>query len=175
MTPFNFFYFSYMKTNHLLLTAIAVLLCSFKPQNMMAPVIVYKMRNDYSNKVPVTLSADKKKVASYPAPTDVYYNGKLALPTVLANGYYLDNRGIGANTAFTKYTYEEYSKLSAAPSLDDLYHSIIDKDPFTVIYVVDKTTGRDIDKINEAIKKKDFSGWKVLKKSSPKKKKSKNS
>ena len=95
--------------------------------------IIYKTNKDYSDNVPVTLSEDKKKVVSYPDKGDVFYKGKLAYPTRLENGYLLDNRGISANTAFTKYTYEEYSKLKTTPDAETLFNSIIDASPFTEI------------------------------------------
>lgn len=99
-----------------------------------APTIIYKTKADYSKYVPVTLSADKQKIVSYPAPKDVFYNGNLATPVALTNGYWLDNRGITANSAFVKITYEEYSKMEQTPKLEVLFNAIIDKDPFTEIY-----------------------------------------
>ncbi len=95
------------------------------------PTIVYKTKANYNNKVPVTLSDDKSRIVSYPAPKDVFYNGSLAYPSPLEQGYLLDNRGIGKNVAFLSLTYEEYSNLSQVPTLQDLYAMIIDKDPLT--------------------------------------------
>ena len=97
-------------------------------------VIVYKMRKDYSQNVPVMLSNDKKTIVSYPHPRDVYTNGKLAIPTQLKNGYWLDNRGISGNVAFLSYTYEEYAALNNVPSIDILYKKIVDKDPITEMW-----------------------------------------
>ena len=96
--------------------------------------IVYKTKADYSKYVPVTLSEDKSHIVSYPAPQDVFYEGKLAIPTQLHHGYLLDNRGVTVNSCFIKITYEEYSKLPQSPSPDDLYKLIIDKNPFTEMY-----------------------------------------
>jgi ABC-type Fe3+-hydroxamate transport system substrate-binding protein len=95
------------------------------------PTFVYKTKADYSQNVPVTLSDDKTQIVSYPSPQDIYTNGQLATPTPLSNGYLLDNRGIGANVAFLKMTYTEYSKLKEAPLLKTMYSQIIDKDPLT--------------------------------------------
>ena len=64
------------------------------------PTTLYKTKADYNNKVPVTLSEDKTKIVSYPSPKDVFYNGNFAYPTPLAQGYLLDNRGIGKNVAY---------------------------------------------------------------------------
>ncbi len=96
--------------------------------------IIYKTTKDFSKNVPVTLSADKTKIVSYPAPGDIYFKGKLAYPTELVKGYLLDNRGISINTAFIKYTYEEYSKLKEVPDLKTLYSLIVEKEPVVEMY-----------------------------------------
>ena len=97
-------------------------------------LLIYKTRKDYSQNVPVLLSADKKTIVSYPHPRDVYTGGKLALPTPLKKGYWLDNRGIGESVAFLSYTYEEYAALTDVPSIDILYKKIIDDDPLTEMW-----------------------------------------
>ena len=100
------------------------------PASVASPkVFIYKMKKDYSQNVPVILSSDKKTIVSYPHPRDLYTNGKLALPTKLNDGYWLDNRGINENVAFLSYTYEEYSSFSEVPSISELYKRIIDKNP----------------------------------------------
>jgi hypothetical protein len=93
------------------------------------PTMVYKTKNDYYDHVPVILSDDKTQIVSYPAPQDVYYQGRLAYPKRLNDNYLLDNRGIDTNVAFLKWTYEAYSKLQQAPPLQALYSAIIDKEP----------------------------------------------
>lgn len=98
------------------------------------PAVIYKTKADYSQLVPITLSADKSSIVAYPAPKDVYYKGVLAKPKALKDGFWLDNRGIGPNSAFLKLTYEEYSKLNSAPLLSDMMNMLTDKDPFTEIY-----------------------------------------
>lgn len=108
----------------------AITVVQASPAAVASPkVFIYKMKKDYSQNVPVTLSVDKKTITSYPHPRDLYTNGKLAVPTKLNDGYWLDNRGINANVAFLSYTYEEYAALSDVPSISDLYKKIIDKDP----------------------------------------------
>jgi len=96
--------------------------------------LVYKTTKDYSKNVPVNMNADKTEIASYPAPSDIYYQGNLAYPTKLENGYLLDNRGIGPNVAFLSYTYEEYSALKQAPDKETLIKSIIDKNPLVELW-----------------------------------------
>lgn len=127
--------------------------------------IIYKTRTNYSRYVPVTMNADKTEIVAYPAPSDVYRNGKLAYPTPLADGYLLDNRGIGLNSVFLKVTYEEYSKLAQAPSLKEMMDLIVDKDPFLRIYNLG-TRSRfkdEVTEINGIISKNELERYKRLK------------
>ncbi len=98
------------------------------------PLIIYKTKKDYNDKVPVILSEDKKSIVSYPGTKDVFYKGKLALPTELQDGYLLDNRGIDPNVAFLGITYDTYSKSMRVFSKNQLYDMIIDKDPIVEMY-----------------------------------------
>ena len=82
-------------------------------------VFVYKTKGDYSHLVPVLMDDSRTQILSYPHPRDLFIGGKLCLPTLLNDGYWLDNRGIGRNVAFLSYTYEEYSRLSSAPSMEE--------------------------------------------------------
>jgi len=119
---------------------------------ILAPVIIYKTNADFSKNVAIMLNDEKTDILSYPDITDVYYQGKLAYPTLLANGYLLDNRGVGKNTAFIKYTYEEYSKLKQTPDKDELMKMIISKNPITELYKCNKLPKNDIEKLNSIIK-----------------------
>jgi hypothetical protein len=105
---------------------------SFQPDfNAGPPTLVYKTKANYNGLVPVILSDDKAEIVSYPHPSDLKQASGPAVPTILKDGYLLDNRGISMNIAFTDLTYEEYAKLSEAPSLSELNAHIIDKDPLT--------------------------------------------
>ena len=86
------------------------------------------------NLVPVILSFDKSEVISYPDVKDIYFNGNLALPTQLKEGYLLDNRGIGPDVAFLKLTYEEYSRMAVTPTAAALLNMVVDKDPLVEMY-----------------------------------------
>lgn len=97
-------------------------------------IVIYKTTKDYSHNVPVLLSDDKMQIISYPHPTDLFFGENLALPTLLSNSYLLDNKGVGKNVAFLRFTYEEYSKLKDAPTLEELYSNIIDKEPLTELW-----------------------------------------
>jgi len=110
-----------------------------RPQNTQTmvsgpPLIIYKTKADYSKQVPITLSDDKLKILSYPDLRDIYYKGTFAYPTVLIDGYLLDNRGIDKNVAFLTYTYEEYSKLAKTPKAAELMLKILDPDPLLEMY-----------------------------------------
>jgi hypothetical protein len=65
---------------------------------------------------------------------DVYFKGNLAYPTLLNDGYLLDNRGIGPNVAFLSITYEQYSKMVKTPSSSELFELIIEKDPLIEMF-----------------------------------------
>ena len=128
-----------MKRITLLCLVTALISCntskmSTESTEALPPVIVYKTTGDYNKLVPVTLNEARDKIVAYPAPSDIYSDGELALPITLENGYLLDRRGIQANSAFTSFTYDEYSQMESAPSLDDLMNSISDLDPFEEIY-----------------------------------------
>jgi hypothetical protein len=127
-------------------------------------IIIYKTQADYFQNVPINLSTDKKTVISYPAVTDVYTNGKLALPTKLENGFLLDNRGISVNVAFIKLTYAQYAGLPATPTTAELQEMIVDSNPLTVMYDcgIRNPTMNNIEVINNLILKNDFSKFKKL-------------
>lgn len=109
-----------------------------KPDRALPSVVVYKTIRDFSDYVPVILDARHEHIVSYPAPTDVYYQGQLAKPVALADGYWLDNRGIGEHVAFLDYTYEEYSRLGEVPSRETLESRILERYPLVAMYVCGK-------------------------------------
>ena len=121
--------------------------------------IVYKTTGDYYQLVPITLNEAGDKVVSYPAPSDLFTNGKLALPVKLENGYLFDQRGINTNTAFTSYTYDEYSQMESAPSTKELLNSISSSHPFVEIYNCGKINEfKDPVKDLNRLIQKDFKG-----------------
>ncbi len=117
------------------------------------PTLLYKTTKDYSNLVPVLLSDDKSTIISYPHPSDIKVGDKYSVPTPLSKGYLLDNRGIGKNVAFLKYTYEEYGKLDSAPEPSELYKAIIDKEPLIeMCHCGNRNTYKDVvAELNKAI------------------------
>ncbi len=124
----------------LIVVFIAILFCKANPVSAQASavmampdVLIYKTKGDYRKLVPVLLSPDKKRVVSYPDPTDVI-GGSGPEPVQLHKGYLLDKRGVGWSSAFIKLTYEEYGKLKSPPSPEELYKMIVDKNPLTELY-----------------------------------------
>jgi hypothetical protein len=124
-------------------------------QQGIPPVIIYKTKGDYSQYVPIVLSADYSSIVSYPDIKDIYYMGTLSYPTKLIGGYLLDNRGIDAEVVFLDYTYEEYQSLTQTPEPKDLMKRILISDPLTELYTC--KCRRDTTVLNEMIRKNDFS------------------
>ena len=153
----------------LLVTATTVF-CGYsinmsKPAVSAPPLVIYKMHKDYSKYVPVILSDDRTKVVSYPDIKDIYFEGKLAYPTALTCGYWLDNRGIGPHVAFIKLTYEEYAKLTATPSATYLYAMLLDANPLCSMYQLgSRHDFKDpVADINQIIKRHELKKYKRLK------------
>ncbi len=136
-----------------------------KPSGALAKIIVYKTKGDYSALVPVNMNAEKTEVVAYPAPTDLASNSKLAMPTALKNGYWLDNRGIGVNSVFLSISYDEYAKLNGAPALSEMMKMIIDKDPLLEVYYLGERGifKNEVDEINAIITKGKLGDYKRLK------------
>jgi hypothetical protein len=127
--------------------------------------IIYKTKGDYNRLVPIILNKEKTEIVSYPAPTDLKYKGEIAVPTVLENGFLLDNRGINADVAFINMTYEEYMTLEKSPSTDELMGLIVDYDPLVEMYSCGKRSSyaNEVDELNAFILKDDFSSFRQLK------------
>lgn len=123
--------------------------------------VVYKTNGDFIHNVPVTLSADRKEIVSYPAPSDITEN---SLPVVLDNGYLLDRRGVNGNSAFLKFTYKEYSELKQAPSIKELKEMIIGGAEVIELVVLPMTLEQalgDISRCNKLVDEK-FPGCDVV-------------
>jgi len=116
------------------------------------PLVVYKTKKDYFDKVPVTLSDDKTRVVSYPAPSDIKRNGQYILPTRLKDGYLLDNRGISKNSAFLRFSYDDYYTMDNIPTAERLMNYVVDDAPFAEMY--DCGTKSDFDNPVEQLNRK---------------------
>ena len=81
----------------------------------------FKMTGDYADHVGVTIGG-LGQLTYFPAPSDITANTK---PIDLGNGWWLNRQGLGANSVFTKYTFEEYSKFASTPTPQEIMESII--------------------------------------------------
>ena len=82
---------------------------------------VFRMNGNYADNVAITLNQDGE-LAYYPDPTDLAVSSS---PFPLENGWYLNRQGIGADSKFTSYTFEEYRSLNSPPTHDQLTGAII--------------------------------------------------
>lgn len=121
-----------------------------RPAKMVAKVHIYKTNGDYDNNVPVTLDASRTGVVAFPAPSDL---SAASTPVKLADGYLLDRRGVGANTAFTRYTYPEYEAMAQPPTTDELLRAVIPDARVTEVVEMPFSvgTGDEVNKCNELI------------------------
>ncbi len=93
------------------------------PVGSIPEIIIYKTSGDFTDNLPVTLNSSRSAITSYPAPSDISVDA--STPVSLDGGYLLDRRGISQYTAFTTYTYQDYSALPTAPSVATLMESVI--------------------------------------------------
>lgn len=100
-----------------------------EPHAAMPKARAYRMNGDYADNVPVGTDG-AGRIISFPAPTDVSAASK---PVQLAGGWWLDRRGVGKHTAFTRFTYEEYAAMQQAPSVAQLKEAVIPGARVTVI------------------------------------------
>lgn len=81
---------------------------------------IYQMNGDWSDNVPVGMRGSE--LVSFPSPGDLTAASR---PVRLADGYWLDCRGVGGGTAFTRYTYAQYMALPTPPDPKTLIDAII--------------------------------------------------
>ena len=127
--------------------------------------MIYKMKDEsYKVLVPVMLSADRSEIIAYPAKQDLLKNNRYTYPTELTKGYFLDNRGINAQTALLKLNYEMYLKLEDGFSSKDLLFQIKNKNPFIELYDCGNRFkfNNEVKEINQMILKNKLKNCKCL-------------
>ena len=140
-----------MKTITTISIALAFLLsCDWFPINpgpcdASGPVIVYKTKSDYHDKVSVQLSKDKKSITCYPGKDDAARQK----PIELENGYLLKRM---CGDTFLSITIDDYSNSTQTFSNADLLSLVLDSDPYIEKYECCECTGLDTAKINNLIK-----------------------
>ena len=82
---------------------------------------VFRMSGDYAGNVAITLNSDGS-LAYYPDPIDLSLN---SAPVALGNGWYLNRQGIGPDSQFTSYTFDEYRALKKVPTHRELLQAVI--------------------------------------------------
>jgi len=125
------------------------------PRAATAPVVVYKTKKDYRNQVSVQLSADRKSITAYPAPSDVLFQK----PFELADGYLL-KRMVG--NAFLSLSIEDYAGSTHKYTADELLELVVDIDPYQEIYDCSLCTRGDTASINLLIREKKLRKCKSL-------------
>ena len=92
-----------------------------RPVMAVLKATAFKMSGDYSNRVAVTLGGNGE-LLYFPAPTDL---GPQSTPVEIGDGWWLNRQGLGANSVFTKWTFDEYRALKATPSPSEIKAAII--------------------------------------------------
>ena len=92
-----------------------------REMNFIPKATAFQMSGDYADHVAITLGNDGK-LLYYPDPSDIRETSK---PVDLGNGWWLNRQGLGPNSVFTKYTFEQYAKLKTCPTQQELIESII--------------------------------------------------
>ena len=119
--------------------------------SMIPKASAFRMSGDYADKVAVSVDA-QGNLTYFPAPSDI---SPVSAPVSLADGWWLNRQGIGSNSVFTKYTFEEYAALPNVPSVAELKAAIIPGARVTEVISLPFTIGEASDSIpaiNEFIK-----------------------
>lgn len=92
-----------------------------RPRNAVLKASAFRMSGDYANHVAVTLDASGN-LTYFPGPGDISESSR---PKQIGDGWWLNRQGLGPNSVFTKWTFEEYSKLPSVPSPAEIKAAII--------------------------------------------------
>ncbi len=87
----------------------------------MPKATVFRMSGDYADHVAITLDGSGNLVY-YPAPSDIT---SASAPVKLAGGWWLNRQGLSVNSVFTKWTFDEYSRLEKTPGQAELKAAVI--------------------------------------------------
>jgi hypothetical protein len=129
-----------------------------------APVTIYQTSSDYSGLVPVQLSPDGQRIVSFPDPRDLKVGDRWLKPVKLKNGFWLDQQGVGRNTAFLQLNYEEYAALPAVPDSATLLELILVRKPFMSMYACGRKSdfGNLVVELNQAVVKNRLDRFKKI-------------
>lgn len=82
---------------------------------------LFKMSGDYADHVAVTIGPDGK-LSYFPAPTDLSDD---SAPVEVGDGWWLNRQGLGPNSVFTKWTFNEYRALKSVPTTEEIKAAVI--------------------------------------------------
>ena len=122
-----------------------------KELNFIPKATAFRMSGDYADHVAVTLG-ENGKLAYYPEPRDISEASK---PISLGDGWWLNRQGLGPNSVFLKYTFEEYSNLKNVPSQEEIMEAIIPGAKVTTFRALPigmSEADKNIDKVREMVK-----------------------
>lgn len=130
--------------------------------NALLHAVVYRTAGDYADLVPVGMNAERTRITSFPAPSDI--RPATSKPIALDGGYLLDRRGVGENSVFLDYTYEEYARLPQVPPIDTLMAHVVDFHPIVELYVLPLNADKvwSDPSLANAYVEKAFAGCKVV-------------
>ena len=100
---------------------VAPSIAASEPRNVVAKASAFKMSGDYADRVAVTVGANGR-LTYFPAPSDITSD---SAPLALGDGWYLNRQGIGPNSVFTKWTFEEYMALGKVPTPQEILDAVI--------------------------------------------------
>lgn len=113
---------------------------------------IYKTNGNYNANVAVTYDASTGTFTGYPDPADVSIDSE---PLRLVDGWLLDRRGgVGPNTVFLRWTYDQYHRLTKVPTVKELKEAILPGARITEIHRLNMTTfdaQRDTAAVNRLI------------------------
>ncbi|MCH5226601.1 MAG: hypothetical protein J1F16_02090 [Muribaculaceae bacterium] len=81
----------------------------------------FRMSGNYQDNVAVSINPEGELIY-FPAPTDITADSR---PIALGEGWWLNCQGLGPNSVFTTYTFEEYASLPQVPSPEQIKNAII--------------------------------------------------
>lgn len=117
----------------------------------LAHQFVYKQKADYSNKLPVGLSAGKDTILSYPGPKDVLQDTAILYPVKLFKDYWWDRIGVGTNTGYVDIELPQYTLLKEPPALEFLSSKLLEKEPYLEIWDCGTKGAITIKEVNDMI------------------------
>lgn len=127
------------------------------PEASVVPrAVIYRTSAPSDSLVPVTVRDGV--LVSFPAPSDLG-----DAPVRLADGWLLDSRGVGVDTRFTRFTYDEYRSLPASPSPERILEAVDPSVTVTGIVVLPVAAGAVTPAQADELIRAGFPGCKVIK------------